>query len=105
PTGSMTFDAGGHFSIVITRVDVATFASNNRETGTADENKAAMQGSIAYFGSYSADAGTASLHIDGSSFPNWRGADQKRTFAVSGDNLNWPHPTVSTGAGGAAPGA
>lgn len=101
PTGSMTFDAGGHFSVVITRVDVAKFASNNREAGTADENKAAVQGSIAYFGNYSADAGTANLHIDGSSFPNWRGADQKRTFTVSGDDLSWTNPTVSTGAGAA----
>lgn len=101
PLGSMTFDAAGHFSVVITRADVAKFASNNRETGTADENKAATQGSIAYFGNYSADAGTANLHIDGSSFPNWRGTDQKRTFTVSGDDLSWTNPIASSGAGAA----
>ena len=99
PLGSMTFDGAGHFSFIITRADVAKFASNNRETGTPDENKAAMQGSIAYFGNYSVNAGTANLHIDGSSFPNWKGTDQKRTFSLSGDDLKWDNPVASTGAG------
>jgi hypothetical protein len=27
------------------------------------------------------------IHIDGSSFPNWNGADQKRIVAIVGDQL------------------
>jgi hypothetical protein len=47
------FDPNGHFSEIIIRSDLPKFASNNREAGTPEENKAAMQGSIAYFGTYS----------------------------------------------------
>jgi hypothetical protein len=99
PTGLMIFDANGRFAQVITRPDVAKFASGNRETGTPEENKAAVQGSIANFGTYTVSEGTLSLRIEGSSFPNWRGADQKRTIAISGDELKWTNPTPSAGAG------
>jgi len=99
PLGLMTFDETGHFSVIITRSDVAKFSSNNREGGTPEENKAATQGSIAYFGSYTLNAGTANLHIEGSTFPNWKGTDQKRIFSTSGDELNWANPTASTGTG------
>jgi Lipocalin-like domain len=50
PKGTMTFDSGGRFSIIVTRSDLPKFASNNRETATSEENKAVVQGSIAYFG-------------------------------------------------------
>ena len=40
----------GRVLLVITRADVPKFASNNRTTGTPEENKAAVAGSIAYFG-------------------------------------------------------
>jgi len=53
PQGQVMFDPNGHFSEIITRSDLPKFASNNREAGTPEENKAAMQGSIAYFGTYS----------------------------------------------------
>jgi Lipocalin-like domain len=48
PKGTMTFDSGGRFSIIVTRSDLPKFASNNRETATSEENKAVVQGSIAY---------------------------------------------------------
>ena len=47
------YDADGRFCVIITRSDLPKFASNNRETGTAEENKAIVQGSLAYFGAYS----------------------------------------------------
>src|SRR5258708_36657433 len=49
PKGTMTFDSGRRFSIIITRSDLPNFASNNRAMGTSDENKALAQASIAYF--------------------------------------------------------
>jgi hypothetical protein len=52
PQGQLMYDATGHFSVIITRSDLAKFASNNRETGTAEENKAIVQGSLASFGTY-----------------------------------------------------
>ena len=42
------------------------------------ENKAAVQGSLAYFGSYTIDDGasTISVTITGSTFPNFEGQTQ-----------------------------
>ena len=40
-------------SMIIARSDLK-FASNNRHVGTPEENKAFVEGSIAYFGTYSA---------------------------------------------------
>jgi hypothetical protein len=39
--------------MIIARSDLK-FASNNRHVGTPEENKAFVEGSIAYFGTYSA---------------------------------------------------
>jgi hypothetical protein len=52
PKGTMTFDSGHRFSLIITRSDLPNVASNNREMGTSEENKTVVQGSIAYFGTY-----------------------------------------------------
>lgn len=66
-----TFDSSGRVVSVTTRSDLPKFASNNREMGTAEENKAVVQGSIAYFGSYSVNEADKSLtyQIDGATFP------------------------------------
>jgi len=101
PKGAMIIAPNGTFSLVITRAEVAKFASNNRATGTDAENKAAVQGGIAYFGSYTVEESThtVNLHLDGSTFPNWVGNDQKRIVDVSGDELRWKNPTTSLGTG------
>jgi Lipocalin-like domain len=66
----------------------------------AEENKATVQGTITYFGTYSVSEAnrTIAIHIEGSSFPNWDGADQKRLFVFSGDELKLISPAAS-GAG------
>jgi hypothetical protein len=85
------------------RSDVPKFASTNREAGTAEENKAAVQGSIAYYGTYSVSENgkVVTYHIEGSTFPNWRGTDQKRLVKISGDELTVSNPAPSTGFGNA----
>jgi hypothetical protein len=50
PQGQATYDANGCLSVIVTRSDLPKFASNNREAGTPEENKAIVQGSLAYFG-------------------------------------------------------
>jgi hypothetical protein len=73
------------------RSDLPKFAANNRQDGTAEENKAIVQGSISYFGTYTIDeaAKTLIFHIVGCSFPNWTGTDVKRPFTLAGDELTW----------------
>jgi hypothetical protein len=101
PQGQLIFDPNGRFTTIFLRSDVPKFASGNRETGTPEENKAAVQGGIAYFGTYSVSETDKIItyHLEGSTFPNWRGVDQKRIFKLSGDDFSYTNPTSSTGSG------
>jgi hypothetical protein len=101
PKGIAFFDATGQYIITVIRSDRTKYAVNDRTQGTADENKATAQGTITYFGTYTVSDSDRiiSIHIVGSSFPNWNGADQKRIFTVSGDELKLTNPTASTGGG------
>jgi Lipocalin-like domain len=104
PQGQQIFDTHGRFSLIITRSDVPKFASNNREAGTPEENKAAVQGSIAFFGTYTVDesAKTLTQHVESCSFPNFNGTDRKLSFSISGDELNSTTISkASTGTGSA----
>jgi Lipocalin-like domain len=97
PRGVVIFEANGQHALIIARSDTPKFASDNRATGTAEENKAAVQGSVAYFGTYAVDGPASySIKIEGTTFPNWLGAAQKRNATISGDEL-----TMSSGAGSA----
>jgi hypothetical protein len=90
PQGQVMYDANGHFSVIITRSDLPKFASNNRMTGTPEENEAIVHGSFAYFGTYSVSEADKiiSSHIESCTFPNFNGADRKTSFNISGDELN-----------------
>jgi Lipocalin-like domain len=101
PQGQLIFAPSGQFAAIFLRSDVPKFASGNRETGTPEENKAAVQGGIAYFGTYSVSETDKIItyHIEGSTFPNWRGVDQKRIFKLSVDEFTYTNPTSSTGSG------
>ena len=99
PKGIAFFDAGGHFIITVMRADRAKYAIDFPTQDTAEENKATAQGTMTYFGTYSVNEAdrTITLHIDASSFPNWNGADQKRIFAVAGDQLTLTARALQTG--------
>jgi hypothetical protein len=88
PNGIMMVDVGGHLSLTQLRSDLPKFQSNNRFTGTADENKAIVQGSIAFFGTYVIDEATheIAITIKGSTFPNFDGTTQKRLLSFRGDD-------------------
>jgi hypothetical protein len=104
PAGTLMFTPNGRYSLQIMRViNRGPFASNNRDTGTAEENKTVAQGTISHFGTYSIDeAGKAiTFHIEGSSFPNWENTDQKRLVtAITDGVLTYMNPNSSTPAQG-----
>jgi hypothetical protein len=89
PKGLMTLDASGRYSIVLIRPGLGKFASKNRDTGTTEENKAIVTGSIAHFGTYTVADGAIVFRIENATFPNWDGQEQKRTLTVSGDELKY----------------
>jgi len=98
--GSGTKQADGHFSLVNTRADLPKFASNRRDQGTPEENKAVVQGSIAYFGTYSVNEGdkVITAQIEGSTFANLIGTDQKRLVtSLTADELKFINPAPSVG--------
>jgi hypothetical protein len=99
PSGVAFFDPSGHFIITVMRSDRAKYAIDLPTQGTVEENKATAQGTITYFGTYSASEADRSIaiHIEASSFPNWNGTDQKRTFAIIGDQLTLTARALQTG--------
>jgi hypothetical protein len=98
PKGVAFFDAG-RFIITVMRSDRAKYAIDFPTQGTDEENKATASGTITYFGTYSvreADRSIA-IHIEASSFPNWNGTDQIRTFAIVGEQLTLTARALLTG--------
>jgi hypothetical protein len=81
-----------------TVADLPKYASNSRTQGTPEEYKATVQGYLGYFGTYALNGSDLVFHIEGSSFPNWNGAEQKRTnVTITGDELKYSQPTPSAG--------
>jgi hypothetical protein len=98
PKGMLIFTADGHFSQVHVAGDLPKIASNNRLAGTAEDNKAIVQGSLALFGTYEVDEdkGTLTFKIEGSTFPNLAGVAQTRTIdALSEAEFRNTNPAAS----------
>ena len=98
PIGIAMFGADGHFAVAITRAGRPKFASNNRTSGTADENKSMVAGSNAFFGSYTLNEAdkTLTMRVEGATYPNLEGTTQKRTITslTAGDELTWTNPAT-----------
>jgi len=99
PKGIAIYDRNGRFASILLSPDLPKFASNNAMTGTADENKAVVQRSTAFYGKWSVNEKdrTVNSHIDGSTYPNWDGQDQKRTVSISGDEMKMCVPGAQIG--------
>jgi hypothetical protein len=98
--GALMFAGDGRFSQILTRGDPPKVASNNRDTASAEENKAITRGSLAMFGTYNFNEadGTLIIKIERSTFPNWNGTEQKRQItALSSSELKWQNSGASIG--------
>jgi hypothetical protein len=103
PNGLQILGSDGRFSVIIVNSSLPKFASGSRLTGTAEENKAVVQGSLAYFGTYTAsDADkTWKVKVEGATFPTWVGLSQMRNFSISGDELTITNHGGASGGGNA----
>jgi hypothetical protein len=101
PKGMVVYDANGRFILLLQRATLPKFASNNRMAGTAEENQAIVQGSIAYFGRYTIDEPGRKMHLhyESSTYPNWDDVDQTRLLEISGDQLTIISPVSAVGGG------
>ena len=75
PAGLLCFHENLHFVELLSDPGVPKFASGARESGTAEENKAAVTGSLALFGTYTVDGegNFTGNTVEGCTFPNWIG--------------------------------
>ena len=92
PTGLLCFHESLRFVELMSDPSVAQYASGVRENGTAEENKAAIVGNLALFGTYTLDdeGNFTGNTVEGCTFPNWIGdhrtADQIQEI-VDGDHM------------------
>jgi hypothetical protein len=100
PKGINTFDATGHFSLIIMRPDLPKLASSDPEKATPEEAQSIAHGSIAYFGTYTINPADKmlSLKIDGTTLVNQLGIEQKRKItSISADEMKYSNPTAIGG--------
>ena len=94
PSGTLIFGSDGHYALIFLRRDLPKVLSNNRISQTAEESRSIAKGSIAHFGTYRVDETGRFFvfRIESSTFPNWDGAEQRRAFSLSGDELTYTSP-------------
>jgi hypothetical protein len=98
PQAMVMFDGSGHFVIDQENSGTPKFKSGNRAEGTSEENKAAVQGGLSYHGTYSVADKILTFKVEGSSFPNWTGTDQRRSItSLTADDLKWTNSGASVG--------
>jgi hypothetical protein len=98
PRGMTIFDPSGHFVSILLRGELPKFASGNAMTGTAEENKAIVQGSTAFYGRWNVnDAGMFESQVIGATFPGWDGTAQKRQITFAGDQMTSCVPGAQIG--------
>ena len=70
--GVLIYAPDGHFAFVNVANNLPKLAANNRDKATAEEARAIVAGSIAYYGTYTVDEATRTIvpKVGGSTFPN-----------------------------------
>jgi len=99
PIGQIVYGKDGKMSVFVVQADRSPFASGDMRSGTDAEVRAAFEGFLGYYGTYTVDAdkGFVTHHIKGSCMPNWVGQDQIRYYRFEGSHLFLTSPTLSLG--------
>ena len=97
--GQLFYDVGANMSAHVMRVDRPAFASNDPGSGTDAEVRAAFEGHVSYFGTYTVNptARIVTHHVRGASYPNWVGYDQIRYYRIEGPHLVLSTPPILDG--------
>jgi Lipocalin-like domain len=100
--GIVIYTSDGHFAFVNARTDLPKLAANDRARATAEEARAVVAGSIAYYGTYSVNEvdKVITAKVEGSTFANMiGGAEQKRIItSLTADELKFTNPRTTSGA-------
>ena len=94
PKGLLLIDDAGHYSLQLYRTDRPHFANPAKAKASAQEYRTAMMGSSTHYGTVAVEPDLHQLvfHIEGASFPNWEGQEQRRTFELHGNTLSYRVP-------------
>jgi len=101
PNGILIFEANGRYAQIFVRPGRPKFKANNRLQGTPEEIKAAYEGALVHFGTWSITEAnkTIVLRTEGALYPNQEGTEGKRTIvSLTADELKVSNP--ASGAGG-----
>jgi hypothetical protein len=96
PKGTTIYDANGHFAFMLMRSDLPKVTERSKTT--PEQAKAVVDGSIAYYGTYTVDeaAKTILLRVAGSTFAAFNGTVQKRIIkSIAADEMNTINPATS----------
>jgi hypothetical protein len=98
--GIVIYTSDGHFAFVSVRPDLPKLANPDRARATAEEARAVVAGSIAYYGTYSINEVDKVItpKVEGSTFANLIGTDQKRIItSLTADELKFTNPRTASG--------
>ena len=92
PTGLLCFHKSMNFVELMSDPSVPQYAGGVRETGTPEEDKAAVVGNLALYGTYTVDdeGSFTGNTVEGCTFPNWIGdrrTTDQLTLVVEGDQM------------------
>ena len=87
PEGQLMYDRHGRFAGQIMARERPAFATGNLLKGSDGEVRAAFEGYVAYYGTYTVNyAESLMIHdVEGSFFPNWLGDRQIRKYGFTED--------------------
>jgi len=101
PKGIIIFTPDGHFSLFQSRGELPKISSNDRAKASPEEASAIVDGSIAYYGTYSVNEADKSLSVtlDGSTYANLLGGPaQKRLItSLNATELKFGNPRTPSG--------
>ena len=91
PKGRLIIDGQGRYSLQIFKAERARFAAGDKRKGVPAEYESAVLGSSTHYGEVEVDpaAHILTFRIDGASYPNWEGTQQKRRYELKGDELSY----------------
>lgn len=95
PKGRLIIDAQGRYSLQIFDGDRPRIASGDKAKASPEELAGAVIGSSTHYGTVAIDPAAHVLvfRIEGASFANWEGTEQRRKYALTADSLSYQVPT------------
>ncbi len=97
--GRITYESSGRMAVQLADPSCAAFAGGDPRAATDAEVRAAFDGYLAYYGTYTvhADQGTVVHHLEMSTIPNWRGSEQVRHFDLQDRQVTLSTPPILLG--------